>query len=47
MNMDRWDYKDFDGMDSFRILPADDAGLALFWIVLIVLLVTDFGRIFL
>lgn len=45
MNTDRWDWKDYD--DSFRIIDSEAAGWTLFWIGLIALLVTDFGRIFL
>lgn len=46
MNTDRWDWKDFNAQDSFRIIDEDAAGWALFWGFLIVLLLTDFGRIF-
>lgn len=46
MNSDRWDYKDFDAMDSFRIVDSESAGWTLFWIGVIALIVTDFGRVF-
>lgn len=46
MNTDRWDYKDFDPMASFRVVDSNAAGWTLFWATLIALLVTDFGRIF-